>query len=78
MNYQHSQTNVSVLMSASITGQLDLIEELLGLGANCNLKSCNDLMAIDWAKRFTKNDVVELLDCYQFVYLILIFCYFKC
>lgn len=54
-------------MSVAISGQLDLVEEVLSLGANCNLKSCNDLMAIDWAKRFSKNEIVELLDCHQLV-----------
>lgn len=65
VNYQHSQTNVTGLMSASISGHLETIEKLLSLGANCKLKSCNDFMAVDWAKRFTKAEVVELIECYQ-------------
>ena len=53
-------------MSASISGLYPYVEILLKMGANPWKKSCNDLIAIEWAKRFNKNDVVELT-FHQFV-----------
>lgn len=53
-------------MAASISGNIDIVEKILSMGANINLKSCNDLMALDWAKRFTKNEIVQLIESYQY------------
>ena len=64
VNYQHSKTKVTVLMSASISGFYSYVEKSLKLGANPWIKSCNHLIAIEWAKRFTKTDVIELLESY--------------
>jgi ankyrin repeat protein len=52
-------------MAAAISGYLDTVEKLLSLGANIYLKSCNDLTALEWAKRFSKSEITELLECYQ-------------
>ena len=51
-------------MVASISGQLKIVEQLLRLGANVFLKSCNELNSIEWAKRFSKNEIVEIFECY--------------
>ena len=52
-------------MAAAISGHFNYVEKLLYLGANIYLKSCNGLTVLDWAKQFTKAEIVELLDCYQ-------------
>ena len=49
-----------------LSGYTDVIEALLRLGANINIKSCNDLTSLEWAKRFTKNEVVELLESFMY------------
>ena len=49
------------------SGYTDVIEALLKLGASINIKSCNDLTSLEWAKRFTKNEVVELLESFMYI-----------
>ena len=56
---------VTAIIVASISGYIDLVEKLLQLGANPLLKSCNEMSAIEWAKSFSKNEIVELLESYQ-------------
>lgn len=64
VDYQHSDSLVSILMIASAKGMIQIVERLLCFGANINLKSSNDYTALDWAKRFSKTEVIELLECY--------------
>ena len=52
-------------MAASISGYIELVEKLLRLGANIFLKSCNEMCLIEWAKSFSKNEIVELVESYQ-------------
>ena len=52
-------------MAASISGYIDLVEKLLMLGANVLLKSCNEYSLLEWAKSFSKNEIVELIESYQ-------------
>ncbi len=52
-------------MAATISGYLSVAEKLLYLGSNINLKSSNDLTCLDWAIRFSKSEIIELLECYQ-------------
>lgn len=65
MDHQHSYTHISILMTASIFGCLQSVEKLISLGANLYLKSCNDLTALEWSKRFTKNEITELFEALQ-------------
>ena len=65
VNYLHSETQITILMAATISGNLQVVEKLLALGANVYLKACNDLTALEWAKRFAKSEIIELLECYQ-------------
>ena len=52
-------------MAASISGYTDHVEKLLELGANILLKSCNEMSLLEWAKSFSKNEIVELIESYQ-------------
>jgi ankyrin repeat protein len=39
-----------------------VVEQLLGLGANANIRASNDWTALDWAKKFERIDIIELLE----------------
>lgn len=62
IDHQHGETLITVLISACVNGLVDVVESLLRLGANVNLRSSNDLTALEWAKRFGKNDIINLLE----------------
>lgn len=64
VDYQHSESLISPLMIASTRGMLQVVEKLLYFGANIYLKSANDYTALDWAKRFCKTEVIEILENY--------------
>lgn len=64
VDYKHSQTLVTVLMAACISSSIETIVRLLKLKSCVWMKSCNDLIPLEWAKRFAKIEVVELLECY--------------
>ncbi|KFM80062.1 putative ATP-dependent RNA helicase YTHDC2, partial [Stegodyphus mimosarum] len=61
VDYQHSETNVSPLMLAAGRGNIDVVEQLLVLGASVHIKSSNGWTAIDWAYQFGHKDIGELL-----------------
>ena len=65
INYQHSKTLITPILSAAISGHIDLVEKFLQLGANVLLKSCNEMSSLEWAKSFSKNEIVELIESYQ-------------
>ncbi|XP_021344120.1 probable ATP-dependent RNA helicase YTHDC2, partial [Mizuhopecten yessoensis] len=62
VDYQHSETGVTPLMVTTARGMNDEVEQLLNLGANVNLHLPNGWTAIDWAKRFERNDILEMLE----------------
>ncbi|XP_031779462.1 3'-5' RNA helicase YTHDC2 [Nasonia vitripennis] len=64
VDYQHSKTFVTSLMVAAGRGLLNTVEQLLNLGANLNLKSCNDWTALDWAKNMKQAECAELIEAY--------------
>ena len=64
VNYQHSKTLINTIMAATISGFLQIVEKLMRLGADLYLKSCNEMTVMEWAKRFTKNEIVDLIECY--------------
>ena len=49
-------------MIACTRGMLRVVEKLLSFGANINLKAANDYTALDWAKRFCKSEIIEILE----------------
>ena len=64
MDYQHSQTSVTPLMIAAGRGFPEMVNQLLGMGADPELKACNDWTAISWAKKFERDDIVSLLEAH--------------
>ena len=65
VDYIHSATSVTPLMVAAGRGFPSLVEQLLALGANANLRASNGWTALDWAKRFNQAEVVELLEAHM-------------
>ncbi|RNA07605.1 putative ATP-dependent RNA helicase YTHDC2 [Brachionus plicatilis] len=65
VNYQQKDFWITILISAVVNGRIDVVESLLRLGANQNLRSCNQMNAIDWAKRFSQVEILNLLENYQ-------------
>lgn len=68
VDYQHSKTFVTTLMVAAGRGCLNIVEQLLNLGANLNLKSCNDWTALEWAKNMNQVECAELIEAYMKTY----------
>lgn len=65
VNYQHKDFLITILVVAIVNGRIEIVESLLRLGANQNLRSCNQMNAIDWAKKFSQNEILNLLENYQ-------------
>ncbi len=53
-------------MVAAVSDFSLAVEKIIQLGACLLTKSCNQFTASDWAKRFSKNEIVELLECYMY------------
>ncbi|XP_064618810.1 3'-5' RNA helicase YTHDC2-like [Lineus longissimus] len=64
VDYMHSETSATPLMIAAGRGFGQIVEQLLCLGANTNIRASNGWSALDWAKKFDRNDVIELLEAY--------------
>ncbi len=64
IDYQHSETGVTPLIVASGRNKVHVIETLLELGANIRLSTPNKMRAIDWAKYFGHEEVIEFLEYY--------------
>ena len=64
MDYKHSQTSATALMIAAGRGFTDIVEQLLNIGADPNLKATNDWSAIDWAKKFEREEIVGILEAH--------------
>ncbi|XP_055956156.1 3'-5' RNA helicase YTHDC2 [Patella vulgata] len=62
VDYKHSETSVTPLMIASGRGFSNIVEKLLSLGANINIKASNEWTALDWSKKFEQNDIVDMLE----------------
>lgn len=61
----HSDTSATPLMIASGRGFYHVVEQLLSLGANVNIRASNDWTALDWARKFEQADIVELLESHM-------------
>ncbi|XP_061172936.1 3'-5' RNA helicase YTHDC2-like isoform X2 [Saccostrea echinata] len=68
VDYQHSETSLSALMIAAARGFTAVVEHLLNFGANAKLKSSNDWTALDFAKKFNQEEVIEMLQAYMVEY----------
>ncbi|KAK6644023.1 hypothetical protein RUM43_000288 [Polyplax serrata] len=64
-DYQHSQTAMTPLMVAAARNALNVIEQLLLLGANIWIKASNDKTALDWANLLGHKDAAELIQSYS-------------
>ncbi|XP_074650448.1 3'-5' RNA helicase YTHDC2-like [Tubulanus polymorphus] len=64
VDYQSTETTVTPLMVAAGRGFYTIVEQLLSLGANVNIRARNDWTAMDWAKRMDRTDVLELLEAH--------------
>ncbi|KAK3882695.1 hypothetical protein Pcinc_012942 [Petrolisthes cinctipes] len=64
-DYQHSETWATPLMIASGRGRVDIIEQLLALGASLTLRAANDWTAASWAKNTGQQEALDLLHAYS-------------
>lgn len=62
VDYQHSQTSITPLMIAAGRGYTAVVEQLLNLGANINIKASNDWTALYLAQKFNHIAICELLE----------------
>lgn len=67
VDYVHSETSVTPLMVAAGRGFLGVVEQLLDSGANVAIRSSNDWQAVDWARKYDQQDVVELIEAHVLV-----------
>lgn len=61
VDYCHRETGVTALMVAAGHGRLEVIEELLALGADPLLRSSNNWTALDWAQHFKQQAAADVL-----------------
>lgn len=63
IDYRQSETTMTSLMVASARGFPNLVEHLLGLGADPELKDTKqNWSAIDWARNFNQNHVLQIFE----------------
>ena len=67
VDYGHSQTSITPLMVAAGRDFYTVVEQLLSLGANANIRASNDWTALDWARKFERIDIIELLEAQMYV-----------
>ncbi|XP_064474712.1 3'-5' RNA helicase YTHDC2-like isoform X2 [Ornithodoros turicata] len=61
VDHQHSETSASALMLAAGRGKVEVLEELLALGASTTARASNDWTAFDWAQHFHQKEAAEVL-----------------
>ncbi len=61
----HSETSATPLMIAAGRGFTDIVKQLLNFGASVHIRASNDWTAIDWARKFERNDIIELLEAHS-------------
>lgn len=65
VDYQHSQTGITALIAATCRGMSTFVETLLQMGASISLQTpLNNWDALQWAKHFKNQDVIEVLEAY--------------
>ncbi|XP_036365710.1 3'-5' RNA helicase YTHDC2-like isoform X2 [Octopus sinensis] len=65
VDYKHSETSATALMIATGRGYFDVVERLLSLGASVNVQASNDWTVFEWAKKFQRAEILELLESYR-------------
>lgn len=61
VEYRHSETSATALMLAAGRGKVEIVEELLSLGADPLTRASNDWTALDWAQRFHQSGTAEVI-----------------
>ncbi|KAI8792942.1 ATP-dependent RNA helicase YTHDC2 [Biomphalaria glabrata] len=61
VDYVQTETSITPLMIAAARGFINVVEHLLTLGADANLRTTNNWTAIDFARKFNRIDIEELL-----------------
>ncbi|RXG71364.1 putative ATP-dependent RNA helicase YTHDC2 [Armadillidium vulgare] len=64
-DYQHTTTWASPLMVAAGRGRIDIVEQLLALGATVDLRAANEWTAADWAQSTGQQEIVDYLQSYS-------------
>ncbi|XP_052279613.1 3'-5' RNA helicase YTHDC2-like isoform X2 [Dreissena polymorpha] len=67
VDYQHSETSVTALMIAGGRGFPAVVDQLLSLEADPDIKSSNGWTALDWARKFNQEEVIALLEANMLV-----------
>lgn len=61
VEYHHSETSATALMLAAGRGKVEIVEELLSLGADPLTRASNDWTALDWAQHFHQSNAAEVI-----------------
>ncbi|KAK5603357.1 3'-5' RNA helicase ythdc2 [Crenichthys baileyi] len=61
VDYMHSETGSTALMVSAARGFLPQIQQLLGMGADINLKASNGWTSLDFAKHFQQAEAMDIL-----------------
>ncbi|XP_050044993.2 3'-5' RNA helicase YTHDC2-like [Dermacentor andersoni] len=61
VEYRHSETSATALMLAAGRGKVEIVEELLSLGADPLARASNDWTALDWAQHFHQSGTAEVI-----------------
>uniref|UniRef100_A0A0B7AQ95 RNA helicase n=1 Tax=Arion vulgaris TaxID=1028688 RepID=A0A0B7AQ95_9EUPU len=64
VDYVQSETSTTPLMIAAARGFINVVEHLLSLGADASIRTSNNWTALDFAKKFNKIDILELLEAH--------------
>ena len=62
VDYQHTDTGVTPLMTAAGRGFMKDVDILLQLGANLHLKARDGRTALDWARTWERSEICNLLE----------------
>ena len=62
VDYQHSETGVTPLMTAVGRGFIKDVDILLHLGANIHLKANNEWTGLGFARAFERSEICNLLE----------------
>lgn len=65
VDYQHSLTTVSGLMTAAARGWMTNVESFLRLGANVHLQTVNGWKALDFAHHYRSVEIAEWLSAFE-------------
>lgn len=61
VDFIHTEMQMSALMIAAGKGRVDVLQALIGLGANHKLRSINNMTALQWAVERCREECVEYL-----------------